>query len=92
MTPQRALLFKFLTVCAAGFGLACAATAWVMVWVIRWTISNCGEGTACSIGNWLIDFWWAPFVLVVLMAAAWLRRTFDRMVARLPDASRHIVT
>lgn len=82
MTPQRAFLVKFLAACTAAFALACAATAWAMIWVIRWTISNCGTGTACTIGNGLIDFWWVPFIAAVLAASLWLRRVYDRMAAR----------
>jgi hypothetical protein len=82
MTHKQVLLIKFLTASLSAFGLLCAASAWATLRVIGWAIRNCGEGFWCRTASWWIDFWWLPFIVVVLAATVWLRRLFDRMAAR----------
>ena len=62
--------FLFISACVGIFVLACMATAFGMIRVIGWYLSNCGaRSPSCSAASWLIDYWWLLFVPGVMLAA-----------------------
>jgi H+/Cl- antiporter ClcA len=79
MNQQKRLLVHFILASTLGFVAACAATTFSMLRLIRWYLRNCGTAPACKMADWMIDFWWLPFIAVTMAATVCLRVLYDRM-------------
>ena len=83
-TPEaQRVTRKYLAIGIAWGALLCALAAFGMVRVIYWRLDQCvaRSSTRCDIAIWLIDFWWLPFLALVLGGAWLLRRARDRRLA-----------
>ena len=87
MDKRRRFTLMFVAGCVAAGIVACIATTLAMLRLIYWYLGNCGASTACSVANWVIDYWWLLFVPASLVAAVILRRVHDKYYLRLggPD-------
>lgn len=77
---------RFLLLGVAWGILMCALAAFGMVQLIFWRLDHCAKpGAACSLAIWMIDYWWLPFLTLLLGGAFILRRARDRSLAELSD-------
>ena len=75
----------FIVGSVGAFTLACVASAFSMIWVIGWYMSNCAVASSgCKVALWLIDFWWLLFVPAILLAAMLIHRLYTRDKAIVP--------
>lgn len=85
MNQQRFTLM-FVSGCAVVAATACVAIALGLIGLINWTFLNCGTSTTCSAAMWVVNYWWALFIPVCVIAAVVLRRLHDGMRARLSNS------
>jgi hypothetical protein len=79
MTPAKRFLVGFVAVALLLFALACAALSQLLVSLVFWSLANCGEGPACIAAAVAIDYWWIPFIAIVLLLATGGRAIFLRL-------------
>ena len=91
MTNKARLTAIYIAVCSLLAAAVCGVTALIMIRVIGWYISHCGESPTCTSVSLVISYWWVLFVPACLLAAYLLRKDYDRRVQCLtgpakPDA------
>jgi hypothetical protein len=83
MTNIVSWSWTFIAAYVAGFILACVVTAFSMIRLSQWYLSNCWQDTpVCSTAEFLIFYWWLLFIPVVLTATFLIHRIYLKRQAK----------